>query len=74
MDDIRGLFEALADRYEAWYDGPVGRIAFPLEVACLRPLLKGAPFLGWKSEWARDGSLMPWASMSALTLPSAPCG
>ncbi|MFA0756436.1 MAG: hypothetical protein YPKNTGVA_001957 [Candidatus Fervidibacter sp.] len=44
MDDIRGLFEALADRYDAWYDGPVGRIAFPLEVECLRPLLKGAPF------------------------------
>jgi hypothetical protein len=44
MDDIRRLFEALADRYDAWYDGPVGRIAFPLEVECLRPLLKGAPF------------------------------
>ncbi len=44
MDDIRRLFEMLVDRYEAWYDGPVGRVAFPLEVECLRLLLEGAPF------------------------------
>jgi SAM-dependent methyltransferase len=33
------LFERLAQRYDAWYDGPVGRALFPLEVGCLAPLL-----------------------------------
>ncbi|MFN3420725.1 MAG: class I SAM-dependent methyltransferase, partial [Armatimonadota bacterium] len=37
------LFEQLAERYDAWYDGPVGRKAFLLEVECLRPLLKDLP-------------------------------
>ncbi|HXF71068.1 MAG TPA: class I SAM-dependent methyltransferase [Actinomycetota bacterium] len=37
------LFERLAERYDAWYEGPVGRVVFPLEVACLRPLLEGLP-------------------------------
>ncbi|MFA0759832.1 MAG: hypothetical protein KEFWMYNX_002265 [Candidatus Fervidibacter sp.] len=73
MDNIRGLFEALADRYDAWYDGLVGRIAFPLEVACLRPLLKGAPFPWLEVGGARVGSLTPWVCVSALTLPRIPC-
>jgi SAM-dependent methyltransferase len=36
-----GLFERLAGRYDAWYEGAAGRIVFPLEVACLAPLLEG---------------------------------
>jgi SAM-dependent methyltransferase len=43
MGEIVQLFEELAERYDAWYDGPVGRIAFPLEVAVLQPLLMGSP-------------------------------
>ena len=43
MGEIVQLFEELAERYDAWYDGPVGRVAFPLEVAVLQPLLKGSP-------------------------------
>lgn len=38
-----GLFERLAARYDAWYEGPVGTAVFPSEVACLRPLLAGLP-------------------------------
>ncbi|MFA0751534.1 MAG: hypothetical protein SLRJCFUN_001937 [Candidatus Fervidibacter sp.] len=37
------IFERLAERYDAWYDGEVGRVAFPIEVECLRPLLFGLP-------------------------------
>ncbi len=37
------LFERLVERYDAWYDSPVGREAFLLEVECLRPLLKELP-------------------------------
>ncbi|HEX6230477.1 MAG TPA: class I SAM-dependent methyltransferase, partial [Actinomycetota bacterium] len=37
-----GLFERLADRYDAWYEGPAGRVLFPLEVECLSPLLQAA--------------------------------
>lgn len=37
------VFEELADRYDAWYDGPVGRVVFPLEVEVLRRLLDGLP-------------------------------
>jgi SAM-dependent methyltransferase len=37
-----GVFERLAARYDEWYEGPVGRVLFPLEVACLSPLLEGA--------------------------------
>jgi len=43
MGEIVQLFEELAERYDAWYDGSVGRIAFPLEVAVLQPLLMGSP-------------------------------
>lgn len=43
MDDVRRLFNVLADRYDEWYEGPIGRVAFPMEVACLRPLLAGMP-------------------------------
>ncbi|MBX6772345.1 MAG: methyltransferase domain-containing protein [Chloroflexi bacterium] len=31
------------ERYDAWYDGPVGRWAFPQECAARRPLLEGLP-------------------------------
>ena len=37
------VFENLASRYDAWYEGNVGRVAFPEEVECLRPLLAGLP-------------------------------
>ncbi len=43
MSRTAPLFERLAARYDAWYEGPVGRVLFPLEVACLRPLLDGLP-------------------------------
>lgn len=36
-----GLFERLAARYDAWYEGAAGTVVFPPEVACLRPLLGG---------------------------------
>lgn len=35
-------FDALADRYDSWYDGK-GRVAFEVELAALRPLLAGLP-------------------------------
>ncbi len=44
------LFERLAARYDAWYDGPAGQAVFPSEVACLRPLLRGLP-----RPWAEVG-------------------
>lgn len=37
------IFEKLAQRYDTWYEGAVGRVAFPTEVECLRPLLSGLP-------------------------------
>lgn len=37
------IFEELAERYDAWYEGAVGQVAFPMEVECLRPLLLGLP-------------------------------
>lgn len=37
------MFERLAGRYDAWYEGPAGATVFPAEVACLRPLLAGLP-------------------------------
>ncbi|MFA0740979.1 MAG: hypothetical protein DFNUSKGM_001087 [Candidatus Fervidibacter sacchari] len=43
MGESVQLFEELAERYDAWYDSPIGRVAFPLEVAVLRPLLSGSP-------------------------------
>jgi len=45
MGKVAQLFEELAERYDAWYDSLVGRVAFPLEVAVLRPLLSGLPKL-----------------------------
>lgn len=36
------LFDGLAARYDAWYEGPAGRVLFPLEVACLWPLVEDA--------------------------------
>ncbi len=32
-------FEALSERYDAWYDAPAGRVILDLEAAALRPLL-----------------------------------
>ena len=37
------MFEELADRYDAWYDGAHGRLLFDLELACLRPLVPPGP-------------------------------
>ena len=42
MDPQPSPFEALADRYDSWYDGK-GRIAFETELAALRPLLAELP-------------------------------
>jgi SAM-dependent methyltransferase len=44
------LFERLAARYDAWYEGPAGAAVFPSELACLRPLLDGLP-----RPWAEIG-------------------
>lgn len=37
------LFDHFAGRYDAWYEGELGRVAFPLEVDALRPLLFDLP-------------------------------
>jgi SAM-dependent methyltransferase len=37
-----GPFEALADKYDSWYDGR-GRMPFEIELAALRPLLAELP-------------------------------
>lgn len=34
------VFERLARRYDAWYEGPAGSVLFTSELACLRPLLR----------------------------------
>ncbi|MGE5135806.1 MAG: class I SAM-dependent methyltransferase [Gemmatimonadota bacterium] len=46
-----GLFERLAARYDAWYEGPAGAVVFPSEVACLAPLLAGL-----RRPWAEIGA------------------
>ncbi len=35
-------FDALAEKYDVWYDGK-GRVVFQVELAALRPLLSGLP-------------------------------
>ncbi len=45
------LFDRLAARYDAWYDGPAGTAVFPSEAECLRPLLAGLP-----RPWAEIGA------------------
>jgi SAM-dependent methyltransferase len=42
MDPQSSPFEALADKYDSWYDGK-GRTAFETELAALRPLLTELP-------------------------------
>jgi SAM-dependent methyltransferase len=42
MDQRPSPFEALADKYDSWYDGK-GRTAFEIELAALRPLLAELP-------------------------------
>jgi SAM-dependent methyltransferase len=42
MDPKSSPFEALADKYDSWYDGK-GRVAFEIELAALRPLLAELP-------------------------------
>lgn len=37
------VFERLADRYEAWFASPEGRVLFPTEVEALRPLVQAFP-------------------------------
>lgn len=37
------LFDEFAERYDAWYEGPLGRLAFPQEVDALRPLVAALP-------------------------------
>lgn len=37
------LFEQLVERYDAWYESDIGKVAFPIEVECLQPLLSGLP-------------------------------
>lgn len=39
----QAAFDAHADRYDAWYDGPAGRAIFASEVDCLMPLLAPYP-------------------------------
>jgi SAM-dependent methyltransferase len=43
MADVAPLFGRLAELYDAWCEGPVGRVAFPLEAECLRRLLQPCP-------------------------------
>ncbi len=42
MDAQPSPFDALADKYDSWYDGK-GRVAFEIELAALRPLLAELP-------------------------------
>lgn len=44
------LFDRLAARYDAWYDGPAGAAVFSSELECVRPLLAGLP-----RPWAEIG-------------------
>lgn len=37
------ILKTCADRYDAWYDTPKGRVLLALEVACLKPLLQRFP-------------------------------
>lgn len=37
------IFDRFAAAYDAWYESPIGRIAFPQEVDALRPLLQELP-------------------------------
>lgn len=37
------LFERYADRYDAWYEGPIGRGAYRSEVRALAPLMARCP-------------------------------
>ena len=49
------LFNRLAARYDAWYEGPAGAAVFPAEVACLRPLLDGLPRVPRRGRrWSRS--------------------
>lgn len=43
-------FDRFAEQYDAWYQGPLGCIAFPQEVDALRPLLHDLP-----SPWLEVG-------------------
>ncbi|MER3603303.1 MAG: hypothetical protein C4298_05780 [Thermus sp.] len=49
------LFEPYADRYDAWYEGPVGRGAYRSEVRALAPLMARCPRpwleVGVGSDW-----------------------
>ena len=36
-------FDRYADRYDAWFESPVGRAIFRAEVRCIEPLLSGCP-------------------------------
>ncbi len=42
MSHEESPFDAVAEKYDAWYDGP-GRAAFATELAALRPLLPALP-------------------------------
>ena len=42
-EPVAAVFEAGADRYDAWYDTPRGRAIFAAERAALAPLLTGLP-------------------------------
>lgn len=37
------IFDEAAERYDAWYDSPTGRILLDAEVDCIRPLLEQFP-------------------------------
>lgn len=37
------MFDEYAERYDAWYDWPDGRVLLASEVACVRPLLSDYP-------------------------------
>lgn len=49
--EMAALFNRLAGRYDAWYDGPAGAAVFPSEAKCLRLLLAGLP-----RPWAEVGT------------------
>ncbi|MCI0536608.1 MAG: hypothetical protein L0Z50_15420 [Verrucomicrobiales bacterium] len=61
------IFDQGAERYDAWFDTPDGRIHFENELAAIRLLWRDEFVRLRKSVSARDALLRLWESSPALT-------